>query len=57
MHHPDGIFWVHTPAKRHQVCEDKISLRQVAPTILALFGLPKPEFMSMDALTEITAQL
>ena len=57
MHHADGIFWVHTPAKCHHVREDKISLRQVAPTILALFGLPKPEFMSMDALTEITAQL
>jgi hypothetical protein len=57
MHHPEGIFWVSTPAKRHRVREEKISLRQVAPTILSLFGLPKPEFMSMDALTEIDAPL
>ncbi|MFN2454914.1 MAG: alkaline phosphatase family protein [Pyrinomonadaceae bacterium] len=55
MHHPEGIFWVRTPAKHHRVREDKIPLRKVAPTILSLFDLPKPEFMS-EALTEITAK-
>jgi hypothetical protein len=56
MHHPDGIFWVRTPTREHQVHEDKIPLTRVAPTILSLCGLPKPAFMPMDGLTEITVQ-
>lgn len=56
MHHPDGIFWVRTPSRRHRVHEEKIPLTRVAPTILSLYGLPKPAFMPHDALPEIAAE-
>lgn len=56
MHHPDGIFWVRTPAARHHVHDEKIPLTRVAPTLLSLCGLPKPAFMPMDALNDIAAQ-
>jgi hypothetical protein len=45
-HHPDGMFWIRRPSRRHRVCEEKISLRAVAPTILQIFGVPAPEFMT-----------
>jgi hypothetical protein len=57
MHHPDGIFWVRTPTRQHQVHEHKIPLTRVAPTILAMCGLSKPAFMPMDALDELTTRL
>lgn len=49
MHHPDGIFWIRTPELRHGVHEEKIPLRQVAPTLAALMNFPKPDFMELNA--------
>ena len=46
MHHPDGIFWVSTPDRKHSVEKEKLPLRAVAPTILALADCPVPEFMA-----------
>jgi bisphosphoglycerate-independent phosphoglycerate mutase (AlkP superfamily) len=45
MHHPDGIFWVRTPQRTHMLHEEKIPLDRVAPTVLALMGVPQPAFM------------
>lgn len=42
MHHPDGIFWVRTPSRRHMRVERKVSLREVAPTLLYLSGVAAP---------------
>jgi hypothetical protein len=50
MHHPDGILWVSTPDRTYQVEEEKVSLRAIAPTLLALLGYPVPDFMEMPAL-------
>ena len=49
MHHPDGVFWIRTPAKEHSVHEERVSLRSVAPTLLELMGLDVPEHMSAPA--------
>jgi hypothetical protein len=46
MHHPDGVFWLRSPNRRHTEEPDKISLRDVAPTLLDLFGLAAPNWMS-----------
>lgn len=51
MHHPEGIFWIRHPAKSHQITMEKVPLRNVAPTILKLFGVPQPPFMRGAALT------
>jgi hypothetical protein len=55
MHHPDGILWIRGPGKEHQIHHGKVPLRDVAPTILKLFGIRKPELMSGSALIETIA--
>jgi len=42
-HHPDGALWVRNG--RHRVVGDKVSLTDVAPTVLKHFGVPQPERM------------
>jgi hypothetical protein len=46
MHHPDGILWMRLPGSRPAVFEEKVSLRDLPPTILSLFGIAKPDYMS-----------
>ena len=53
MHHPDGILWVSTPDRTYQVEENKVSLRAIAPTLLALLGYPTPDFMEVPALATL----
>jgi hypothetical protein len=46
MHHPDGILWVRIPESRPSVSPAKVSLRDLPPTILSLFGIEKPAYMT-----------
>jgi hypothetical protein len=46
MHHPDGILWIRIPGAKPTVQSGKVSLRDLAPTILSLFGVDKPAYMS-----------
>ncbi|MGH7594429.1 MAG: hypothetical protein ACRELE_11360, partial [Gemmatimonadales bacterium] len=39
MHHPDGILWIRGADHRHRVHAERIPLRAVAPTVLAMFGI------------------
>ncbi len=39
-HHPDGMFWVRMPGRSGAIVPGRISLRQVAPTLADLIGLP-----------------
>ena len=51
MHHPDGILWIRTPEKVHEKAgRERIPLRALAPTIMSLLDIPKPDFMSFEAL-------
>jgi hypothetical protein len=50
MHHPDGILWICKSSSQHSVHENKLSLLSIAPTILNLFNVPKPDFMKGIAL-------
>ena len=42
-HHRDGVLWVRTG--EHSVADTKVSLTDIAPSILAHFDLPQPESM------------
>jgi hypothetical protein len=42
MHHPDGILWIRTPERTHFEVERKVSIREIAPTLLALCGVEPP---------------
>ncbi len=39
MHHPDGILWIRTPERCRQQVRRKVSLQEVAPTLLSLTGV------------------
>ncbi len=39
QHHPDGMMWIRTPSRHHEVVPGKVPLVSVAPTILKLYGL------------------
>jgi hypothetical protein len=51
MHHPDGILWFRVPGVRGAVHSEKVPLRDIPPTILELLALPKPDYMSGEALS------
>jgi hypothetical protein len=42
-HHRDGMFWVRTPRRRHAEVARTLSLREIAPTLMALCGLEPPK--------------
>jgi len=46
MHHPDGILWLGVPGGRPAVHKDKVSLRDVPATLLSMFGIEKPSYMT-----------
>ncbi len=45
MHHPDGILWIRHPARAHKVHPEQVPLLAVAPTLLDVLGIDKPEYM------------
>ena len=50
-HHPDGILWIRHGESKPSEQPQRVSLRRVAPTILNLFDVPTPSYMSEPALT------
>ena len=48
MHHPDGLLWIRQPGRKHAIHLDKIPLTSVAPMILDIFAVPKPQHMQAD---------
>lgn len=47
-HHPDGVLWIRKD--RHEVFPEKVPLTDIAPTILAHFGVACPDTMCGKAL-------
>ncbi|WP_435005231.1 hypothetical protein P12x_003126 [Tundrisphaera lichenicola] len=47
-HHPDGMLWVRYPNRSHRSHERKMPVRSIAPTILEMFGLSRPQYMDCD---------
>jgi hypothetical protein len=50
MHHPEGLLWIRRPDRRHAIHEARVPLASVAPTIMDMFSLKKPDFMRGKAL-------
>lgn len=46
MHHPDGILWMRVPGMRPEVAREKVSLRDLPPTILSMLEIEKPAYMT-----------
>jgi hypothetical protein len=47
-HHPDGMLWVRFPDRTHVVHKERVSLRSIAPTLLQMLGVARPDFMKCD---------
>jgi hypothetical protein len=45
MHHPDGILWIRHPARTHKVHPQPVPLIALAPTLLDLLAVDKPQYM------------
>jgi hypothetical protein len=39
MHHPDGLLWIRRPHAAPATIERKVSLREIAPTLMTLCGI------------------
>ncbi len=50
MHHRDGLLWIRQPSRRHEVHRDKVSIRFIAPTVLSLLNVRKPDTMQKHSL-------
>lgn len=53
MHHPDGVLWIRTPARRHVTVDRKVSLLEVAPTLLALAGVETEHRFARRPMAEV----
>lgn len=51
MHHPDGLLWIRNADRKQSVHQEKVSLRSVAPTILKILGVPRPNHMQGSLLS------
>lgn len=50
MHHPDGMLWIRLPDRGHSVASERVPLGSVAPTILRVLGVTRPESMESEPL-------
>jgi hypothetical protein len=50
MHHPDGMLWIRHASSNHKVHSERVPLLSVAPTLLNLLGVGKPEYMRGESL-------
>ena len=57
MHHPDGMLWIREPSKQHSQHSAKVPLAAVAPTLLDLLGIPKPESMKDNSILRAAARV
>ncbi|QDT35497.1 hypothetical protein [Thalassoglobus polymorphus] len=53
-HHPDGIFWIRQPGHACEVRDEKVSLTTIAPSILELLDIEKPESMHDQSVLQST---
>ena len=53
-HHPEGMLWIRTPGQAPGAVARKVSLREIAPTLMALCGVePSREAFDFPPLPEI----
>ena len=57
MHHPDGALWIRTPSRRHATMARKVSLREIAPTLLSCAGINTDQTFAFPAIKEVSQSL
>jgi hypothetical protein len=57
MHHPDGALWIRTPSRRHAKMARKVSLREIAPTLLSCAGIDTDQTFAFPAIKEVCHSL
>jgi hypothetical protein len=45
MHHPDGMLWIRHPGRSHSEHPGKVPLTAVAPMVLRMYGVDRPDYM------------
>jgi hypothetical protein len=50
MHHRDGMLWIRRPDRRHRVYDGRVPIRAVAPTVLSLLKIKRPDTMQTEPL-------
>ncbi|WP_206245186.1 alkaline phosphatase family protein [Novosphingobium terrae] len=53
MHHADGMLWICTPEHMHTVVERRVSLREIAPTLLTLADIPVGNSFALPPMPEL----
>ena len=53
MHHPDGILWIAKPGTVARAIDRKASLREIAPTLMALCGIGAAGRFAMPPMPEV----
>lgn len=53
MHHPDGLLWMRVPGVAPQAIRRKVALTELAPTLLAIAGVPAPVRFAHPPLAEV----
>jgi hypothetical protein len=53
MHHPDGILWIAQPGVAPMTVARRVSLREIAPTIVALCGIDAPGQFALPPMPEV----
>jgi len=53
MHHPDGLLWIAQPGVAPKTVARKVSLREIAPTIVALCGIDAPGQFAFPPMPEV----
>jgi hypothetical protein len=53
MHHPDGILWIAQPGVAPMTVARKVSLREIAPTIVALCDIKVPGHFALPPMPEV----
>lgn len=52
-HHPDGALWIRSPRLAPTAIDERVPLQSVAPTLLALLGVPAPPTMTAPAIGSV----
>jgi hypothetical protein len=55
MHHADGALWVRTPSRRHLNLDRKVSLLEIAPTLMDLAGVSSDHRFERPPIAEVLA--
>jgi predicted AlkP superfamily phosphohydrolase/phosphomutase len=57
MHHPDGLLWIRRPDRGHKTIDRKVSLLEIAPTLLELMAVKTDHRFEATVMPELSEEL